>query len=74
MTIEFPTDNYGTNEDWVLLSKILGKRIIIRADVIQKPTRAVDFDGHECSQTSAKSSVKCKTKDILINDSIFKKR
>jgi len=73
-SIAIPIKNFGKNENWLLLNNVLGKRIIFRADSITKDgKRPKDFDGHECDQASALSSVKCKTKDIFINDKIFKK-
>jgi len=74
MNVEVPAANFGRNEDWLLLSRVLGRRIIFRADVINLcKGRTLDFDGHPCNEATAHTSVKCKASDILITEKIFKK-
>jgi len=74
MNISIPTKNFGKDENWLLLDVVLGKRVIFRADEINKcKKRPVDFDGHECDEASARSSVKCKGRDVLITNKIFNK-
>jgi len=74
MNISIPMKSFGKDEEWLLLSKVLGKRIIFRADVINKKNKQiVDFDGHHCNEASAITSVKCKGRDIFITNEILKK-
>lgn len=73
MSISVPTKEFSKDEEWLLLSKVLGKRIIFRADVINiKNKHVVDFDDHHCNEATAITSVKCKGRNIFITNKIFK--
>ena len=74
MNKSVPIAIFGKDEEWLLLSKVLGRRVVFRADVIKKcKKRPTDFDDHECDEANAKSSVKCKARDILIDKKILEK-
>lgn len=69
-----PTKIFGDDEEWLLLSKVLGRRVIFRADAINTlKKRPKDFDGHECDEAHARSSVKCRGRDIIVKDSVLNK-
>ena len=74
MIKEVPTKNFQDGDEWLLLSRVLGRRVTFRADTIKKcKKRQKDFDDHECDEAYARSSVKCKSRVISVGDKILQK-
>ncbi|MBI3051868.1 hypothetical protein HYY74_05420 [Candidatus Woesearchaeota archaeon] len=69
--IPIPVKTFPDGSNWLILSDMLGKRVIIRAHEIDLKQNVQDYDAHHCPEAHAKSSVKCRPKgDIDITDKI----
>lgn len=49
-------------ETWVLLKKVLGKKVIIRAASIEHKGRKTEPSGHRVDEAHAEGGVKCRSK------------
>ena len=59
--MEIPTAKIG-GDTWLLLNKVLGKKIIFRAVSIKHKGRVKEPSDHRVDEAEAEGSVKCKSK------------
>lgn len=66
--MEVPVDEIK-GEKWLILKNVLGKKVVFRADSIEKKKERIsDPSGHRMDEAVAEGSVKCKCKYYNIKD------